>query len=150
MVLLRPLIFLLLVPFVVAQQSQSSTSRTASSNTTQASNTAAPNVTLAIVTSVPVTRTTVSAGNTVQITSFVPTTVLSTIAPNITATSTANATANATATPTQSSGPVLDTRVDPGFGVLGALLILTGLPSAFLGHKNRWYDGGLSGSLECF
>ncbi|KAF8511690.1 hypothetical protein JB92DRAFT_3083430 [Gautieria morchelliformis] len=153
MVSLRPLICLLLVPFVVAQQSQSSASPTANSSTIQASNTTGANVTLAIVTSIPVTRTTVSSGSTVQITSFAPTTLLSTIAPNITATPTANATANATATPTQSSGPVLETRVDPAFGVLGALLILTGLPSAFLGHKNRWSSFFLTGfytlSLVC-
>ncbi|PVG04871.1 hypothetical protein CPB86DRAFT_778177 [Serendipita vermifera] len=32
----------------------------------------------------------------------------------------------------------LDTKIGPAFGVLGAVLILTGLPSAFWGHKNRW------------
>jgi hypothetical protein len=32
-----------------------------------------------------------------------------------------------------------DTVVDPAFAVLGVILILTGLPSAFWGHKNRWY-----------
>lgn len=31
-----------------------------------------------------------------------------------------------------------DTVVDPAFAVLGVILILTGLPSAFWGHKNRW------------
>lgn len=135
--LLGPLLSLLPVTLVVAQQSSSSASRAASTTT---SNTTTPNVT-SIVTSTPVTRTTISAGNTLQVTSFVPTTVVLTIAPsNNTATSTANATAtHATATPTQPSVPVLDTRVDPAFGVVGALLILTGLPSAFLGHKNRWY-----------
>lgn len=46
-----------------------------------------------------------------------------------------------TATPSATAvvpGLLLDTRIDPAFGVLGALLILTGLPSAFWGHKNRW------------
>jgi hypothetical protein len=33
---------------------------------------------------------------------------------------------------------MLDTRITPAFGVLGAILIITGLPSAFWGHKNRW------------
>lgn len=48
-------------------------------------------------------------------------------------------------TPTASSSPspsptpiVLTTQITPAFGVLGAILILTGLPSAFWGHKNRW------------
>jgi hypothetical protein len=32
---------------------------------------------------------------------------------------------------------VLATKLDPAFGVLGAVLIITGVPSAFFGHKNR-------------
>ncbi|KAG6841920.1 hypothetical protein C0991_005100 [Blastosporella zonata] len=47
-----------------------------------------------------------------------------------------------------------DTKLDPAFGVLGALLITTGLPSAFWGHKNRWTSFFLIGfytlSLVCF
>ena len=31
-----------------------------------------------------------------------------------------------------------DTRVTPAFAVLGVILVLTGIPSAFWGHKNRW------------
>ncbi|KAJ3524275.1 hypothetical protein NMY22_g11072 [Coprinellus aureogranulatus] len=65
-------------------------------------------------------------------------------------------TANDTA-PTGTPTPepiVLDTRVDPAFGVLGVILILTGLPSAFWGHKNRWTSFFLIGfytlSLVCF
>ncbi|EIW86823.1 hypothetical protein CONPUDRAFT_148869 [Coniophora puteana RWD-64-598 SS2] len=49
---------------------------------------------------------------------------------------------------------VLDTRITPAFGVLGAILILTGLPSAFWGHKNRWTSFFLIGfytlALVCF
>lgn len=49
-----------------------------------------------------------------------------------------------TPTPSTSSSPsptpiVLATEITPAFGVLGGILILTGLPSAFWGHKNRWY-----------
>ncbi|KAF8317571.1 hypothetical protein DL93DRAFT_2035906, partial [Clavulina sp. PMI_390] len=33
---------------------------------------------------------------------------------------------------------VLATKVDGAFACLGVLLVLTGLPTAFLGHKNRW------------
>ncbi|PPQ67078.1 hypothetical protein CVT25_005679 [Psilocybe cyanescens] len=46
-----------------------------------------------------------------------------------------------------------NTRVDPAFAVLGVILILTGLPSAFWGHKNRWTSFFLIGfytlSLVC-
>ena len=34
--------------------------------------------------------------------------------------------------------PHLDTHVNAAFGIGGALLILTGLPMTFYGHKNRW------------
>jgi hypothetical protein len=57
---------------------------------------------------------------------------------NVTVTPTSTA-SNNSATATHTSSPyVLDTRLDPAFGVLGALLVLSGLPSAFWGHKNRW------------
>ena len=39
----------------------------------------------------------------------------------------------------------LHTVIDPAFGVLGAILILTGLPMAFYGHRNRWSSYFLSG-----
>ncbi|KAG5647627.1 hypothetical protein DXG03_008980 [Asterophora parasitica] len=49
---------------------------------------------------------------------------------------------------------VLATVLDPAFGVLGAILVITGLPSAFWGHKNRWTSFFLIGfytlSLVCF
>ncbi|KAH7104570.1 hypothetical protein BKA62DRAFT_692663 [Auriculariales sp. MPI-PUGE-AT-0066] len=41
-------------------------------------------------------------------------------------------------TPTAPPEVLLDTHIDPAFGVLGALLILSGIPTAFWGHKNRW------------
>ncbi|KAF8585556.1 hypothetical protein K439DRAFT_1039036 [Ramaria rubella] len=146
------LLFLLLAPLAIAQQpsrssassSASSASSSANPSSSQSSGTSAANVT-SIVTSVPVTRASVSAGNTIQITAFTPTTIFSTIAPTNTST-TAPPPANTTAAnATTPSGPVLDTRVDPGFGVLGAILVLTGLPSAFLGHKNRWSSFFLTG-----
>ncbi|KAG2739779.1 hypothetical protein P692DRAFT_201872905 [Suillus brevipes Sb2] len=61
-------------------------------------------------------------------------------------------------TPTPSASPtptpiVLATRITPAFGVLGAILIITGLPSAFWG-QNRWTSFFLIGfytlSLVCF
>ncbi|PPQ62986.1 hypothetical protein CVT24_006092, partial [Panaeolus cyanescens] len=62
--------------------------------------------------------------------------------------------------PSSSSSPeptpspiILATKVDPAFAVLGVILILTGLPSAFWGHKNRWTSFFLIGfytlSLVC-
>ncbi|KAH9022919.1 hypothetical protein EDB85DRAFT_2134636 [Lactarius pseudohatsudake] len=69
-----------------------------------------------------------------------------------TPTSTTNASAS-TSSPS-ASPTVLATKIDPAFGVLGTVLILTGLPSAFLGHKNRWTSFFLIGfytlSLICF
>ncbi|ETW87373.1 hypothetical protein HETIRDRAFT_235977, partial [Heterobasidion irregulare TC 32-1] len=91
----------------------------------------------------------------IPITTAVPSVfnVTSTIQPTSTTNSTASATssASASATPTPI---VLATKLDPGFGVLGALLIITGFPSAFWGHKNRWTSFFLIGfytlSLICF
>ncbi|KAJ7293471.1 hypothetical protein C8J57DRAFT_1429272 [Mycena rebaudengoi] len=60
------------------------------------------------------------------------------------------------ASPSPSGPPstILDTKLDPAFGVLGAILIITGVPSAFFGHKNRWTSFFLIGfytlSLVCF
>ncbi|KAH9968856.1 hypothetical protein BC827DRAFT_1121974 [Russula dissimulans] len=59
-----------------------------------------------------------------------------------------------TSTSANASATELATKIDPAFGVLGSVLILTGLPSAFLGHKNRWSSFFLIGfytlSLVCF
>ncbi|QRV90711.1 hypothetical protein RhiJN_18729 [Ceratobasidium sp. AG-Ba] len=57
-----------------------------------------------------------------------------TLTPSTTASATTSATPSATSVPSIH----LDTHVDPTFGVLGCLLILTGIPTAFWGHKNRW------------
>lgn len=89
---------------------------------------------------VSVTTTTRSGGQSTQIITAVPTTFNVTYTYTSTPTSTSSEAASETATPTPTPEPiVLDTKLDPAFGVLGALLILTGLPSAFWGHKNRWY-----------
>ncbi|EJD32851.1 hypothetical protein AURDEDRAFT_178049 [Auricularia subglabra TFB-10046 SS5] len=61
----------------------------------------------------------------------------STSAFTTTTTTTVPVTFSVTPTPSPTPKPVLlDTRADPAFGVLGALLILTCIPTAFLVHKN--------------
>ena len=50
-------------------------------------------------------------------------------------TSSTTPSANPTANPT-----ILVTKNDPAFGILGTGLILTGLPSAFLGHTSPSLD----------
>lgn len=57
---------------------------------------------------------------------------------------TGNATASALDKPTNTSLP-LRTIIDPAFGVLGAILIVTGLPMGFYGHRNRWSSYFLAG-----
>jgi hypothetical protein len=112
----------------------------ASAQSTAASNsTISANVTVIRETS-SVTSTSLSnAGSqTLAIVTVFPTVynVTLTIAPP---TTTASASANASASATHTPSPtVLATKIDPAFAVLGSVLILTGLPSAFLGHKNRW------------
>ncbi|KAJ7071135.1 hypothetical protein C8F01DRAFT_1362899 [Mycena amicta] len=85
-------------------------------------------------------------------------TVLPTVL-NVTVTippSSTSASVSASASASASAGPntVLATKLDPAFGVLGAVLIITGVPSAFFGHKNRWTSFFLIGfytlSLVCF
>lgn len=81
--------------------------------------------------STTVTSTSVSNQRTTTFTTVVPTTY------NISLS--ASPTSSAPAATSSAPAPiVLNTVLDPGFGVLGAVLILSGLPSAFLGHKNRW------------
>ncbi|KAL0578736.1 hypothetical protein V5O48_003292 [Marasmius crinis-equi] len=84
-------------------------------------------------------------------TTVVPTSANVTV--TITPTSSSATASETSATPTPEP-VVLDTKLDPAFGVLGAILILTGLPSAFWGHKNRWTSFFLIGfytlSLVCF
>ncbi|KAF9496091.1 hypothetical protein BDN71DRAFT_778180 [Pleurotus eryngii] len=109
-----------------------------------------PSLSLSLTTSTAtVITTTRSAGQNVPLTSM-STTVL-----NATYTITPTATSSAATETSPTPEPiVLDTRVDPAFGVLGAILIITGLPSAFWGHKNRWTSFFLIGfytlSLTCF
>ncbi|KAH8925731.1 hypothetical protein BT69DRAFT_1318032 [Atractiella rhizophila] len=49
--------------------------------------------------------------------------------------------------------PFLDTKIDATFGILGGILILTGLPMLVLGGKNRWtsyfFTGFYALSLIC-
>lgn len=63
-----------------------------------------------------------------------------------------NSTNNTTAT--NNTTVSLSTHIDGAFGTLGAILILTGIPNAFLGHKNRWSSFFIIGfytmSLVCF
>ncbi|KAG6832312.1 hypothetical protein H0H92_003545 [Tricholoma furcatifolium] len=80
--------------------------------------------------------------------------VTRTISPSSSSSSSSvSATSSSSASPTPAP-IVLDTKLDPAFGVLGAVLIITGLPSAFWGHKNRWTSFFLIGfytlSLVCF
>ncbi|KAJ7596904.1 hypothetical protein C8J56DRAFT_1021331 [Mycena floridula] len=111
-----------------------------------------PSLSLSLTTSsVTVTTTTRTRNQNSAVVTVVPTifNVTYTVAP--TPSSSASST-SASASP--SSAPiVLDTKLDPAFGVLGAILIITGLPSAFWGHKNRWTSFFLIGfytlSLVC-
>ncbi|KAJ1030439.1 hypothetical protein NDA16_001348 [Ustilago loliicola] len=57
---------------------------------------------------------------------------------------TGNATASALDKPTNTTLP-LRTIIDPAFGVLGAILIISGLPMGFYGHRNRWSSYFLAG-----
>lgn len=84
-----------------------------------------------------------SGTQTLAIVNVFPTTynVTLTLAP--TPTSSVNASASASASST-ASATILATKIDPAFSILGTVLILTGLPSAFLGHKNRWLVHSLS------
>ncbi|KAG8681523.1 hypothetical protein FRC08_015577, partial [Ceratobasidium sp. 394] len=121
--------------------SQVSSTPTATNSTTSPS----PTVTFTDVSTIAPVLTTrsISRSSSVQTLSSVATVirVSYTLTPSTTASTTASATPSATSTPSIH----LDTRVDPTFGVLGALLILTGLPTAFWGHKNRWSSFFLMG-----
>ncbi|KAI0715308.1 hypothetical protein C8Q76DRAFT_619448 [Earliella scabrosa] len=111
-----------------------------------------PSPSLSLTTSNTTVTTTSRSGNRdFTITTVVPTTFNVTITPSPTKTSASAASATTSEPPDYTK---LDTHIDPAFGVLGAVLILTGLPSAFLGHKNRWTSFFLIGfytlSLVCF
>ncbi|KAJ7169773.1 hypothetical protein C8R46DRAFT_210667 [Mycena filopes] len=83
-----------------------------------------------------------------------PTSFNVTISPSRTASPSPSVSPSASASASAVPSNVLATRIDPAFGVLGAILILTGVPSAFFGHKNRWSSFFLIGfytlSLVCF
>ncbi|KAJ3987699.1 hypothetical protein F5890DRAFT_711856 [Lentinula detonsa] len=138
--------FPLLLSLVAAQSSSSSNS---------ASSTSSASISLSLTTATTTETITTSSNDQASTFATVVTTVFNV---SVTATPTsasssssvsASASASATADPT-----VLQTKLDPAFGVLGAILILTGLPSAFWGHKNRWTSFFLIGfytlSLVCF
>lgn len=88
--------------------------------------------TTTIVTTVPIGLPTGTTPHAFTSTSMLTTTVTTTVPVTFAVSATAPA-----ASPTQTQ-VLLDTHLDPAFGVLGAILILTGIPTAFLGHKNRW------------
>ncbi|PWN49379.1 hypothetical protein IE53DRAFT_147886 [Violaceomyces palustris] len=147
----------------VAQQ-QNSSGSAASTTPTQSSSSGQPSVTLSTST----ITTTLAAGQTAvpsRVTAsashsgsvyYIPTTV--TVTPTPTSASLANSTQTTTsAAPasTTSAAPKmyhkgdlnlpLDTKVDPAFGVLGVVLLATGLPMTFYGHRNRWSSYFIAG-----
>jgi hypothetical protein len=86
-----------------------------------------------------------SGTQTLALVNVFPTTYNVTLTLAATPTSSVNASASASASASSTaSATVLATKIDPAFSVLGTVLILTGLPSAFLGHKNRWLVHSLS------
>lgn len=91
-----------------------------------------------LVTTVPVLLPTGSATHTT--TSILTTTVVTDVPVIVVGTPATTNAANATNAPSANAtqAVTLDTHVDPAFGVLGAILIITGIPNAFWGHKNRW------------
>ncbi|KAJ7900232.1 hypothetical protein B0H14DRAFT_2672818 [Mycena olivaceomarginata] len=109
-----------------------------------------PSVSLSLETS---SFTSVSRSGSLSVSTVLPTVFNVSITiprPTPTSASAVSASASASAAPDH----VLATKLDPGFGVLGAVLIITGVPSAFFGHKNRWTSFFLIGfytlSLVCF
>ena len=128
-----------LLPSCLAQNTTTSPSSTAS---------LAPSTTAYTVSTVDITTTMLvplsSRSRPLGVTSIVPTTITSLDTIYLTSTSatitstTTSTTSTTSPTPTVPPVPHLATRVDAAFGVLGIILILTGLPSAFYGHKNRW------------
>ncbi|KAI0814891.1 hypothetical protein BC629DRAFT_821847 [Irpex lacteus] len=112
---------------------------------------ATPSVSLSLTTASQTIQTTITSGRTT-----IPVSTVIPVVFNVTVTPTASSTISAAPSASSSAPPDprrLDTKIDPGFGVLGAILILTGIPSAFLGHKNRWTSFFLIGfytlSLVC-
>lgn len=106
-----------------------------------------PSASLSLSSTTAVTTFTTSTRTRNQFTTF-PTTITTVFNVTYTISPTPSPTSSPTPTPI-----ALETKLDPAFGVLGAILILTGLPSAFWGHKNRWTSFFLIGfytlSLVC-
>ncbi|KAF9517462.1 hypothetical protein BS47DRAFT_1290692 [Hydnum rufescens UP504] len=141
---------LLALSFACISRLQSATAQSSRSNapTSQLSTSSTPSTTLSSGLSVSLIDITtaialpVSAGS--RVIPSTSTLVLTTIQSSETITialSTTSTRPSSTTTPSASPSPTpihLNTRVDPAFGVLGALLIISGLPLAFWGHKNRW------------
>ncbi|KAM6498393.1 protein of unknown function (DUF4203) domain containing protein [Amanita muscaria] len=124
---------LALVLLPVFSQAQSSRSATLTT----------PPVSLSLTTgSVTITVATHSGNQTSQYVTVIPAVYNVSIPLSTSATPTSSASATASSS---TDTPILATVIDPAFGVLGALLILTGLPSAFWGHKNRWTSFFLTG-----
>ncbi|KAI0283377.1 hypothetical protein BGY98DRAFT_1087853 [Russula aff. rugulosa BPL654] len=135
---------LLYASFILSVSAQS-TSTAPTSNVT-------PNITVIRETTSFTTTSVTSAGSqTLALVNVLPTVLNVTLTIAVPTPTSSNATASASSTP---NPDVLATKIDPAFGVLGMVLILTGLPSAFLGHKNRWSSFFLIGfytlSLVCF
>ncbi|CCL98299.1 uncharacterized protein FIBRA_00293 [Fibroporia radiculosa] len=118
--------------------SPTSTSPTSSSTTANSTVTPAPTSYSLATSYVTIATTILSNNQNISVSTVLPVVYNATVTSNTTANAsqtTNGTTASGSATPTPI---VLDTTIDPAFGVLGALLILTGLPCVFLGHKNRW------------
>ena len=130
----RVLLPLLLYASLILSTAAQTTSPAASTPTDSANVTVIGGVTSFTSTSIASSGT-----QTLAIVNVFPTAFNVTLTIASTPTSTVNASATSTA-----SATILATKIDPAFGVLGTVLILTGLPSAFLGHKNRWSAHPLS------
>ncbi|KAF9462130.1 hypothetical protein BDZ94DRAFT_750302 [Collybia nuda] len=138
--------YFLSLAFLVVVAAQSSNSSTPTPTPTPT-----PSLSLSLTTAnVTRTLTTRSGNQNIPLTTVVP--IVFNVTHTITPTTSA-APSNSTASATSTPSTTLDTKLDPAFGVLGAILILTGLPSAFWGHKNRWTSFFLIGfytlSLVC-
>ncbi|WWD18486.1 hypothetical protein CI109_102938 [Kwoniella shandongensis] len=153
--------FLLALPLTFAQSSTTTSSASRPANTTTATNTTSTTrsnssftVLTTTLTSYP---TTTFSGSSAQ-----PSTLVLTLTLNTTDLSSVNASiANGSftnGTAINTNGTINDTGVweegdawipfhiviDPAYGILGALLILSGIPVAVLGGKNRWSSLAIS------
>lgn len=137
-------VFALIAKLCVAQSS-TTTSRSSSVIPTTTSTTTAPNssYTASVVNVTTTIVEPISSGtraltrSTTIVTTFRSTEYLT---PSTTSITTSTTTSSASPSATTSAAPAihLATKVDGAFAVLGVLLVLTGLPTAFMGHKNRW------------